>query len=152
MPEFVLDMGDDDAARLFDDLDEFTQGYVEAMFWTDTGSDYEEEELDRASFAELAPEALATIARECIEWQNKNYGALRLACLQDGYDMQQAGVDFWLTRNGHGAGFWDREELQAVKLGRHNDKGLGDVLSERCRHSDRSIYRGDDGLIYYTQG
>jgi len=24
---------------------------------------------------------------------------------------QQAGHDFWLTRNGHGTGFWDRSEL-----------------------------------------
>jgi hypothetical protein len=22
--------------------------------------------------------------------------------------MEQAGIDFWLTRNRHGAGYWDR--------------------------------------------
>lgn len=26
----------------------------------------------------------------------------------DGLDPSQIGHDFWLTRNGHGAGFWDR--------------------------------------------
>lgn len=50
----------------------------------------------------------------------------------------QIGHDFWLTRNGHGAGFWDR--------------GLGDVgdqLSEAARaHGAMDAYLGDDGDLY----
>lgn len=39
--------------------------------------------------------------------------------LEKDWGLEQAGHDFWLTRNGHGAGFWDR------------GKGaLGDKLSE----------------------
>lgn len=50
----------------------------------------------------------------------------------------QAGNDFWLTRNGHGAGFWDR--------------GLGDAgdqlssLAEGFRSCDD--YIGDDGKLH----
>jgi len=48
----------------------------------------------------------------------------------------QIGHDFWLTRNGHGAGFWDR--------------GLGDVgdqLSDiACEFPERNVYAHLQGL------
>jgi hypothetical protein len=48
------------------------------------------------------------------------------------------GHDLWLTRNGHGAGFWDR--------------GLGDVGDKLTaiakRMGSKSLYVGDDGKIY----
>jgi hypothetical protein len=36
----------------------------------------------------------------------------------EGLDLSQCGHDFWLTRNRHGTGFWDRgyEESIANKL------------------------------------
>src|SRR5215213_9921810 len=50
----------------------------------------------------------------------------------------QAGHDFWLTRNRHGAGFWDR--------------GLGDLsnrLSDASKvYGEVDLYVGDDGQIY----
>jgi len=50
----------------------------------------------------------------------------------------QIAHDFWLTRNGHGAGFWDRE------LG-----DLGDELTALCEHyGPCDLELGDDGLIY----
>ena len=51
---------------------------------------------------------------------------------------ERAGHDFWLTRNGHGAGFWDRG------LG-----DLGDRLSAAAKvYGECDLYPGDDGLIY----
>lgn len=37
------------------------------------------------------------------------------ACEREGLDLstcdaEQVGYDFWLTRNGHGTGFWDRDD------------------------------------------
>lgn len=53
-------------------------------------------------------------------------------------DPEQAGHDFLLTRNRHGAGFWDR--------------GLGDRGDRLTRNAhpygDTNAYVGDDGLIY----
>lgn len=43
-----------------------------------------------------------------------------------------AGHDLWLASQGHGAGFWDRTELDA--------NGLGDKLSALCRHARYSAY------------
>lgn len=52
----------------------------------------------------------------------------------------QVGHDLWLTRNHHGAGFWDR--------------GLGDDgtrLTDLCRPcGDDDAYIGDDGQIHLT--
>lgn len=53
---------------------------------------------------------------------------------------EQLGHDIWLTRNGHGAGFFDRDNLPGT---------LGNDLTKVCNKlSSRCIYRGDDGKIY----
>ena len=54
--------------------------------------------------------------------------------------IEQFAHDFWLTRNGHGAGFWDRG------LGK-----LGNELSEMAKtYGTSDVYLGDDGKIYFT--
>jgi hypothetical protein len=51
---------------------------------------------------------------------------------------EQAGHDFWFTRNHHGCGFWDEDWAEA-----------GDRLTEACNgHPEVNLYVGDDGLIY----
>ena len=53
-------------------------------------------------------------------------------------DDEQIGHDFWLTRNGHGAGFWDRG------LGK-----LGDKLTEAAKtYGSCDLYLGDNGELY----
>ncbi len=47
--------------------------------------------------------------------------------------------DFWLTRNGHGAGFWDGDYLEGDKL---------TALAESYGGSD--LYVGDDGKLYFS--
>ncbi|TXH52302.1 MAG: hypothetical protein E6Q97_16500 [Desulfurellales bacterium] len=42
------------------------------------------------------------------------------------------GHDFYLTSRGHGAGFWDRAELDA--------DGLGDALTKHCEHQSPETY------------
>lgn len=57
----------------------------------------------------------------------------------DGLDDEQIGHDFYLTRNGHGAGFWDRG------LGER-----GDRLSAAAKtFGEANLYAGDDGLLYF---
>lgn len=142
MPEFILDMGDPDTAHRFNALDSFTQGYIEAAFFTSTGPDNEEEGLGEGSVAELAPDTLADIVADCAKWQADQAGLLQAAYdypTAKAYDARRAGNDYWYTRNGHGTGFWDR--------------GLGDVgdkLAAACHHHSVDMCRGDDGLIYFT--
>ena len=135
MPKFILDHGSPEAARNFNALDAFTQGYIEAMFFTDTGYP-ENEDLEHASFAELAPKTLARIVADCAKFRDD---AKIVACI--GERHAAAGHDFWLTRNGHGAGFWDGDWPEP-------DASYLDARSDTFGNVD--LYRGDGELIYLT--
>jgi hypothetical protein len=56
----------------------------------------------------------------------------------DNWTAEQAGHDFWLTRNRHGAGFWDRG---------HGAEGA-DLTQHAKSFGDCDLYVGDDGGIY----
>ena len=95
-----------------DKLDAFTAAYIEAIYFTETGdSDQPSQEI------EMSGELRDTIIAECAEWQADNAKLLAEAYERVGYDEARAGHDFWLTRNGHGAGFWCRDELKGDSLG-----------------------------------
>jgi hypothetical protein len=117
-------------------MDEFTRAYVEAMIWSST--DDEGNPLDY----QVTPDDLAPQARNQIEVDCKRFQELAAKEL-DGEDLSQAGHDFWLTRNGHGAGFWDGDwpEPAATRL------------AELAREfGEANPYVGDDGLIYLYPG
>lgn len=128
-------------------LDAFTQGYIEAMFYTDASPDAEENIRDKG-FTDLADGALNSIVVQCKEFQDMNRAALEAAYNDPrvqftgatfiSYNESCAGHDFWLTRNHHGAGFWDR------------DLGMpGDELTRAAhQYGEVSLYCGDDGLLY----
>ena len=118
------------------ELDEFAQGYVECALWllhNDDGEpvdeDYDVEDIDT--------ETLLEMKRECADFQEANKEGLNSAYDTPWYDAAKAGHDFWLTRNHHGAGFWDR--------------GLGEVgrkLTEAAHvYGDYDLYVGDDGKV-----
>lgn len=147
MPEFILDHGSPEAARAFRKLDSFTQGYVEAMFFTDTGTG-DDGDLQNASFAELAPSTLDSIIADCEAFQRITRRLLDVA-YERGYEEEQAGRDFWFTRNGHGVGFWDRRVLEAGSLGDRLSKYCGwDSRKRKHPFHELDVCRGDDGLIY----
>lgn len=152
MPQFQLI---DKSAPEFADLDSFTQGYVEAMFWTEEapGVDTEEFLTDEyqadmtegrtdgtipgdVGFTDLHPDFLQSILTDCATFQRDNAADLATAYDRDGYTPERAGHDYWLTRNGHGAGFWDRTELDA--------EGLGDRLTEACQYTEVNLWFDPD--------
>lgn len=135
MAEYELSIDSHEAQARFDALDEFVRDYVIAMFWTDCSSD--SEDMADASFDELDEKTLADIASECDDFQVANARDISKYQEKTGHT---GGVDFWLTRNRHGAGFWDRG------LG-----ALGDRLSEAAKvYGSVNLYRGDDGKIYVS--
>lgn len=123
------------SAIAFDALPEFTRGYIESMFWT------EEDELDGATFDDLDPQALADIVADCAKFR-ADHAALLDAANAAGRNDSSLGHDYWLSRNGHGTGFWDRKELEAG--------GIGDALHKACRHREVYVERGDDGHVYVS--
>lgn len=110
MPKFILDYGSTEAVKRYNEQDTFTRGYIEAMFFTNTGTG-DDGELEHATVADLDDDAWETIIKDCKGFQENNAELLEVAYGCDGYNEENAGHDFWYDRNGHGTGFWDREAL-----------------------------------------
>ena len=105
MPDFTLNSD----AR-FEALPEFAQGYVEALFFTngDTGDADDEDKLNRLGTARLTAKALHSIRATCAAFERTHADLLTAAYEHPGYGPRDAGCDLWFTRQGHGAGYWDR--------------------------------------------
>ena len=103
-------------ADYLETLDTFTRQYLETLLWSEC--DEEGEPLDsRFSVDDFTLAALKSCAGDCRDFQRAQAADLAAAG-----DKSQNGHDFALTRNRHGAGFWDR--------------GYGDVgqrLTAACR-------------------
>lgn len=113
-------------------LSTFQMAYIEAALWSTIDDDGNP--LD-ASFTidDIDVETLQAMLDDCEAFQSVNQETL------DGCDEAISGHDLWLTRNGHGAGFWDGdyEESQAQSL-TDASHALGEF----------DLYVGDDGKIY----
>ena len=115
------------------DLSLFTRAYIEAMFFTDAGPDNPELE-EKAAFENFAQETVDRIISDCAAFELANK-----ALLNQAGDDEQNGHDFWLTRNHHGAGFWDRGYPESI----------GEALT-RAAHGfgEVSLCLGDSGKLY----
>ena len=126
------------------ELDEFTRGYIRAALWSsnDESTPSGGEPLDKNySPDDIAFSALEKIILDCRKFQSDNAGILAKVSYpkNDSTDLAHAGHDFWLTRNGHGAGFWDGDLPEEI----------GDALTKASKaHGEFSLYFGEDGLIY----
>jgi hypothetical protein len=107
--------------------------YAICALWSSTQDDGEP--LDAVYTSDdIAPETLESMRSDCADFIESNAEALEESGLSD----EQIGHDFWLTRNGHGAGFWDRG------LGE-----IGEALTKASKHyGEVYLYVGDDGYIY----
>lgn len=85
----------------------FTTAYITAIYFTGTG-DNERPPAD----AKLTPLCYAHCFTQCASFWRAYKDLIEAA----GVDPTQAGHDFWLTRNGHGAGFWDRPKIYGEEL------------------------------------
>jgi hypothetical protein len=81
----------------------FIAGYIACLLWLLT--DENGGEIRDAYADHISPESMDKIRRECADFYNANRETLE----RGGWSDEQAGHDFYLTRNRHGAGFWDRE-------------------------------------------
>ena len=105
--------------------------YLTCALWSSCGD--EETFLDsKYTIDDIHDSALKQSAADIAAFVERAGPAL------DGLDDAQIGHDFWLTRNHHGAGFWDR--------------GLGIVGQKltQVAHSfgEATLYMGDDDSIY----
>jgi hypothetical protein len=108
--------------------------YVECALWASVGGDTGEPlDLDYST-EDFAPETLVSMREDLQSF----LGMPQVSGWSEVLDDAQMGRDFWLTRNRHGAGFWDRG------IGE-----LGERLTEAAHTFGSSdLYVGDDGLLY----
>lgn len=129
-----------------DQLDTFTRAYLECALWSshDNADESGGEPFDRNyDLSDLAPEALAMAADHCAQFQRDNTDDL--AAVSEVSDTARNGHDFWLTRNRHGAGFWDR-----VSSGHDLAPAFKRLTDTAHAWGSCDPYLGDDGAIYLT--
>lgn len=169
MPHLFI-MNATEIKNLSRDVDSFTLAYIEAALWSSTGPAYgecpccgktalldklpePEYQQDRMcagpecgtretpheppldsnyGWTDIAPECLQRMLDDCAKFQAAND--------LTGYPLKEAGHDFWLTRAGHGCGFWE------------NDFGTEeqcDKLTAACKRlGEFNLYPGDDGRLH----
>lgn len=107
--------------------------YIETALWSSL--DDSGEPLDsNYSMDDLSPES---IKQAETDWDNF---VTQAGGLLDNLDLETVAHDFWLTRNGHGAGFWDGDY----------DKSIGEKLTKLSEQfGEINLYVGDDGKLYF---
>ena len=113
-------------------LDKFTIQYLETALWSSLDSN--DNPLDQDfSINDFSDNFIDTAIKDCNSFREKTRELL------DGHCETMAAHDFWLTRNSHGAGFWDGDY----------EKELGEKLT-KISHDFGGIELvvGDDGKIY----
>ncbi len=81
--------------------EEMLQQYMETALWSSTDED--DMPLDRGhSTDDISGKTKKEMLADCQAFYDQNK-----AILDDHWPADQAGHEFWLTRNGHGSGFYD---------------------------------------------
>lgn len=111
--------------------------YQEAVVFT-------EEDLDGHDFSDESVEEIKDELLRFIEFVGWNEIQKIMGFVNDWHMFKEMFAhDFWLTRNGHGSGFWDSPVWREYK----------DLLTEKSRKmGQHESYLGDDGLIYFLGG
>ena len=90
---------------------------------------------------DFSKDSLDSLRRDCDRFIDK-YAPVLAAIDADGRESaEQAGHDFWLTRNGHGVGFQDRN------LGAIGER-LAKSVGWRTPFPEINLYVGDDGKVH----
>lgn len=112
----------------------FLASYIETALWSST--DDAGIPLDDSKFSdvELAPETIERMTADCERFIKES-----ASILDANTALYPVAHDFWLTRNHHGAGFWDGDYPEAI------GKALTDLAHS---FGECDLYIGDDGKIY----
>jgi hypothetical protein len=118
-------------------LDPFLVGYLMAAYWTNDddapSGEYSSSGRPEEMHSKLSPKSLANAKKDCKNFQDENYELIK-------GNLKEAGHCLWLSRCGHGSGFFDSD-----KFG-ENER---DILQEKARKlGNVDLCIGDDGIIY----
>lgn len=109
--------------------------YLYSILWASTREDGEA--LDSYyDMDDFAPEAVEKASKDLEKFLDK------AGTLLDDLNMDKVVLDFWLTRNHHGAGFWDTGDYE---------ENVGKALTKLAySFGEQDAYIGDDDFIYLS--
>lgn len=116
-------------------------GYLICAEWSSTHTKNPNEENEEVVefdtvHKQFAEKALELAITDCVSFVEKAGPELLKDLAPD-----SVGHDFWLTRNHHGAGFWDRDNLKANQRGKR-------LTTKAHSFGEKNLVLGDDGLTY----
>lgn len=106
----------------------FRDGYITCLLWaetdnsTDQGGDPLDKNFDHSNLTERAKVKIDADCKAFLDQAHELIDAAEVtppSC----HRYEYAGHDFWLTRQGHGCGFWDGDW----------DEETGEKLTEMCK-------------------
>lgn len=127
-------------------LENALAAYVQTALWSSNDESDENggEPFDaNYDYDDIAPDALDAMRKDCARFLELAGDLICLANFKGRTDYgsisERAMHDFWLTRNHHGAGFWDGDY----------EEPAGTRLTEIAQSfPECGLYLGDDGKIY----
>lgn len=125
-------------------LAEFTAGYIAALLWSSNDADPVTGEMRDLDEYELSAAAAEQCRADCRAFFMAHRADIEAAAAayptkEEHGGYTRAGHDFALTRNGHGAGYWDGDLPDEI----------GDRLTEASEQAGEVWpYIGDDGAVY----
>lgn len=118
-----------------DRINEVLDNYMIAALWSSTDMDTDEPLDANYSVSDIAPATRERMYKDVKMFIEDNYDTIEASGSTD----EQLGHDLWLTRNGHGAGFFDRGY----------DKDVEEKLENAAREMKSvDLEVGDDGMIH----
>lgn len=126
-------------------LNEFVNHYFEAALWAECDWSVDGEEfLDSVyTIYDFDPKSREKALQDAREFFSKISESARQEILEGNYRDREdclpialAGHDFWLTRRGHGAGFWDGDWVN------------GDEMTTVCREMGNLDIEADGKRVY----
>jgi hypothetical protein len=119
--------------------DELVDGYMDVDDDHPLEGIKDGESLDsHFGFEDFTPESVAMACLDCDAFRERMYEEGLTDLAAEYKQESRHGHDFWLTRNGHGAGFWD---------GDYGDY-VGDRLTDICREfGECGVLVGEDGSL-----
>lgn len=122
------------------EISQFTKGYLDCALWSSTGDDGRP--LDAThSIKDIDPKSLEKEIIEVEAFRVIYADKLEAAKLSD----SRLGHNLWLSRNGHGSGFFDEYfDGSAANF-------ACDQLQEICRDlGSKDLYGGDEKALYFS--
>jgi len=127
-------------------LAKVVSAFIDALLWSECDENSEPFD-ENYSARDLSADTVATICADCAEFLRlcdaanlSDFDTLALRH-NNSASIVNVGYDFCLTRNEHGAGFWD------------GDWDKGDELTAIAQtFPPISLYLGDDGAVYHCAG